>query len=90
MADLYVDTAIEATRPLIVDEIKKAYDEGYKAGVADFAPGSAYWESYSASLAKEAKPGPTWGTVAIAAGGGLIVGVGIGAIGAAFIIAAIK
>jgi len=85
-----LDAAIEEGRKVVADEVKKAWNEGYKAGVADFAPGSAYWESFSASLSKETKPGPTWGTVAIAAGGGLIVGVGIGAIGAAFIIAAIK
>ena len=89
MAQL-LDAAIKEGRAVVADEVTKEWNEGYKAGVADFAPGSAYWESYSASLAKEAKPGPTWETVAIAAGGGLIVGVGIGAIGAAFIIAAIK
>lgn len=69
----------------------RAFNDGYKAGAADFAPSSAYFESFSASISAEAKrTGPTWGTVAIAGGGGLAVGIGIGFVGAAVFMAAIK
>jgi len=73
--------------------IVRAFNDGYKAGAADFAPSSAYFESFSASISAEAKSkasAPTWGTVAIAGGGGLAVGIGIGFVGAAVFMAAIQ
>lgn len=71
--------------------IVRAFNDGYKAGAADFAPSSAYFESFSAQLSAEAKrPGPTWGTVAIAGGGGLAVGFGAGVLAAAAIFAAVR
>ena len=82
-----LDAAVAEGRAGIV----RAFNDGYKAGAADFAPSSAYFESMSASISAEAKrPGPTWGTVAIAGGGGLAAGIGFGFVGAAVFMAAIK
>lgn len=63
--------------------IRAAYDAGYKAGALDYGPSSAYWEATANVWNAEAKKtatGPTWETVAIAGGGGLIVGAGASAI----------
>ena len=69
----------------------RAFNSGYKQGALDFAPSSAYFESFSASISAEVKrTSPTWGTVAIAGGGGLAVGIGIGFVGAAVFMAAIR
>lgn len=78
-----LDAITEDARAITADEVAKAYNEGYKAGAIDFAPNSAYWEAFSAALSREAKPGPTWGTVALAGGGGLAVGFGAGVLAAA-------
>ena len=74
-----LDAAIAEGRAATI----RAFNAGYKAGAADFAPSGAYFESLSASMAAEARAkatGPTWGTVALAGGGGLAVGFGVGAV----------
>jgi len=73
--------------------IVRAFNSGYKTGVMDYGPDSAYWEANAAAWNAEAKRttgAPTWGTVAIAGGGGLAVGIGIGFVGAAVFMAAIQ
>ena len=69
----------------------RAFNSGYKAGALDYGPDSAYWEATAAVWSAEAKrTGPTWGTVAIAGAGGLVVGFGAGVVVTAIIIAVIK
>lgn len=69
----------------------RAFNDGYKAGSLDYGPDSAYWEAAAVVWSAEAKrTGPTWGTVAIAGAGGLVVGFGAGAVVTAIIMAAIK
>ena len=71
----------------------RAFNTGYKAAAADYVPSGAYFESMAGSITAEAKAkaaGPTWGTVALAGGGGLAVGFGVGALAAAAIIAAAR
>lgn len=80
-----LDAIIQDARAIVADEVAKAYNEGYKAGSIDFAPNSAYWEAFSAALSREAKPGPTLGTVAVGTGAGVLVGFVLG-IGAAIVI----
>ena len=75
------------------DKVKAAYDQGYKAGALDYGPSSAYWEATASVWNAEARATaqrPTWGTVALAGGGGFAVGVGFGAVAVAAIIGAIK
>ena len=67
-----------------VDEGQKAaekgFNEGYRQGLLDGQPNAAWWESFYRSmeaLTKE-KPGPTWGTVAVGTGAGLLVGISLG------------
>lgn len=82
-----IDAAIAEGRT----EMVRAFNDGYKAGVMDYGPDSAYWETAAAAWSAEAKrTGPTWGTVAIAGAGGLAVGFGAGAVVTAIIMAAIK
>jgi len=93
VADLYLDEALAAARPLIEDEIARAWNDGYKQGVLDYGPESAKWEATAYVWRNEAvktATGPTWGTVAIAGGGGLIIGAGIGVVSAAVLIAAAR
>lgn len=75
-----LDAAIEEGRAIVKDEVAKAYDKGYKAGAQDYGPDAAWWKAMSQAWKEEAKPGPTWGTVAVGAGAGLIVGASASAI----------
>ena len=73
-----LDAFAQEGRAAVID----AYNQGYKAGAIDYAPNSAYWEAMSLAWKQEAKPGPTWGTVAIGTGAGVLVGfvLGVGAV----------
>jgi hypothetical protein len=57
--------------------VANAWNAGFKAAALQYGPGSAYWETaasiYLSGIKKETR-GPTWGTVAIGTGAGLIVG----------------
>gem|GEM_PF-6359364 len=68
----------------VVDESQKAaekgFNEGYRQGLLDGQPSAAWWESFYRSMNESwanAKPGLTWGTVTMAAGAGLLVGISI-------------
>lgn len=77
VADLYLDEALKATQPLIEDELKKAWNEGYKAGLLEAAPGAAYWQEIAREYQDAAKAqarGPSWGTVVLTGLGGLLIG----------------
>jgi len=76
-----LDAAIEEGRAIVKDEVTKAYNQGYKAGAVDYGPNVAYWEAMSLAWKAEAKPGPTWGTVAVGTGAGFLTGfvAGVGA-----------
>lgn len=56
--------------------VKNAYNEGYKAGLLDAAPGMAYWQEIAKEYQTAAKPrvGP-WGTVILSGFVGLLIGV---------------
>lgn len=55
--------------------VKNAYNEGYKAGLLDAAPGMAYWQEIAKEYQAAAKDrGPTWGTVALSGIIGLLIG----------------
>lgn len=56
--------------------VKNAYNEGYKAGLLDAAPGMAYWQEIAKEYQAAAKPqGPTWGAVILSGFVGLLIGV---------------
>lgn len=72
-----LDAAIAEGKLAVIN----AYNQGYKAGVMDYGPDSAKWESLASAWSKEAKAeskGPTWGTVFAGAGAGFLVGVTVG------------
>jgi len=62
---------------------EKSFNEGYRQGLLDGQPDAAWWESFYRSMhetMEKEQHGPTWGTVAIAGGAGLLLGVSISSI----------
>lgn len=59
---------------------EKSFNEGYRQGLLDGQPNAAWWESFYRSMNetfKKENPGPTWGTVAVGTGVGLLVGISV-------------
>jgi len=59
------------------DAVRAAFDEGYKQGLLDAAPQADFWAVVAKEYQDTAKAqarGPSWGTVAIGTGAGLLIG----------------
>lgn len=63
------------------DQIRAAYDEGYKQGLLDSYPDAVYWQKLSENMRASAQrqaAAPGWGVVIGVSGGSLVAGFAVG------------
>ena len=76
-----VKALLDAVALEAAEQIRAAYNEGYKQGLLDAYPDAAYWQSLSESIqtaAQHQAAAPSWGVVIGVSSGTLIVGFAAG------------